>query len=165
MEITGKFSFKADQETVWRLLMDPQAIANALPGVDRLVPLEGEANAWRATVKIGIASVSGMYSGTVRLSDLNPPHEYRLTARGEGRQSIIGGSVLLRLSYDPQSGCTNLNWVADAHISGKLASIGQRVIGAAALLLSKLFFRALARQLPNYLDEDYAEEGGQEAAT
>lgn len=165
MEITGKYRFKADQESVWRLLMDPNAIAKAIPGVDRMTPVDGEANAWRATAKIGIASVSGTYSGTVRMSEIEAPTQYRLTVSGEGKQSIIGGSAVLKLSYDPDKQRTLLTWVAEAKISGKLASIGQRLIGAAAVMLSKLFFRALARQLPNYSEADEEEEGGESDTT
>ena len=128
--------------------MDPQAIANALPGVDRLIPVEGEELTWRASVKIGVASVSGTYAGIVRMSETEPPHQYRLTVSGEGQQSIIGGSALLKLNYDDQLQQTILTWDADAHVSGKLASVGQRLVGAAAKMLGKQFFRALAKQLP-----------------
>lgn len=148
MELSGNFTFNADQETVWQLLMDPNAIAQALPGVDQLDPLEGEENAWRAEAKIGIAAVSGRYAGIVRMSEQQPPTQYRLTVSGEGQQSIISGSALISLSYDEEAKQTLLDWKAEANISGKLASIGQRVIKAAANMMSKQFFGGLARQLP-----------------
>ncbi len=128
--------------------MDPNAIAQAIPGVDRLIPIEGESNAWRATAKIGIASVSGTYTGVVRITDLEPIHQYRLTVSGEGQQSIINGTALMKLAYDPELQKTVLTWDAEANIAGKLASIGQRLIGAAANMLSRQFFSALAKQLP-----------------
>jgi carbon monoxide dehydrogenase subunit G len=148
MKISDSYAFDAKQDIVWNLLMDPQAIANALPGVDRLIPVDGELQTWRATAKIGVASVSGMYTGLVRMSEMEPPHQYRLTVSGEGQQSIIGGTALLKLSYDEMLHQTRLDWDADAHVSGKLASVGQRLVGAAAKLLGKQFFRALANQLP-----------------
>lgn len=147
MKLSGSYDFEADQETVWKVLMDPQAIANALPGVDGLKPVESETDAWRAEAKIGVASVSGRYSGIVRLSDKSPPDHYRLSVNGEGQQSIIDGSALITLKYDEEAHQTHLTWEADANVSGKLARIGQRVIGAAANMMSRRFFEALASQI------------------
>jgi hypothetical protein len=149
MEITGSYAFNADQETVWNLLMDPNAIAKALPGVQEMVPIAGESNAWRAIARIGIASVSGVYTGVVRMSEIQPPNQYRLIVGGEGQQSIINGTALMTLVYDLEQQKTIVSWNAEANISGKLASIAQRLVKAAAGLLSKQFFGALARQLPN----------------
>jgi carbon monoxide dehydrogenase subunit G len=148
MRLSGTFSFDADQQAAWNVLMDPNAIAQAIPGVNELIPVEGENNAWRATAKIGIASVSGTYTGVVRMSDLEPIHQYRLTVSGEGQQSIINGTALMKLAYNQEQQKTILTWDAEANISGKLASIGQRLIGAAANMLSRQFFTAIAKQLP-----------------
>jgi carbon monoxide dehydrogenase subunit G len=147
MELSGNFTFDADQETVWNVLMDPNAIAKAIPGVSELVPLEGEENAWRAQARIGIASVSGAYAGIVRMGEQNPPHQYRLSVSGEGQQSIISGSALITLNHNPETRQTHLTWEAQANISGKLASIAQRVIKAAAGMLSKQFFNSIANQI------------------
>jgi len=148
MEINGTYAFSADQDAVWRLLMDPDAIAKAIPGVQEMIPIEGETNAWRAVAKIGVGAISGTYAGVVRLSDVEPPNRYRLTVSGEGQQSIINGTALLTLTHDAEQQQTILTWDAEANVSGKLASIGQRVVKSAAGLMSKMFFGALAKQLP-----------------
>lgn len=148
MKFTGDFTFNADQQTVWEILMDTRAIAHALPGVEVLIPVEGEPDTWRADAKIGIASISGMYSGKIRMSEQQPPHQYRLTVSGEGQQSIINGTALLYLHYDEIQNKTLLTWEAEASISGKLASIGQRVISPAVRMMSSQFFKALDKQIP-----------------
>jgi carbon monoxide dehydrogenase subunit G len=66
---------------------------------------------------------------------------------GEGQQSIIGGTVLMRIDYDPEERLTILTWEADANISGKLARVGQRVIKAAATMMSNRFFQGLEDQI------------------
>lgn len=152
MKLTDSFVFNSDQHTVWKLLMDPDAIAHALPGVDRLTPIEGETSAWRATAKLGVANISGTYTGIVRMSEINAPISYRLTVTGEGQQSIINGSALLTLAFDPARNKTTLTYDADAALSGKLAGLGQRLVSPAARLLAKMFFGGLAKQLPNYED-------------
>jgi len=149
MNLSGSYTFNADQQTVWSLLTNPDAIAKALPGVDKLDPIEGESDAWRATAKIGISIVSGTFSGTVRMTDLQPPTSYRLNVAGEGQQSVINGfaNIVLAPAADPAK--TTLNWTAEANISGKLAGIGQRLLTPAANMMANQFFQGLAKQLPS----------------
>lgn len=147
MKLSGTYTFDADQQAVWNVLMDPQAIAKALPGVDALLPIAGEQQAWKANAKIGIAGISGTFAGVVRMTELQPPQQYRLTVSGEGQQSVIGGNALITLSA-AGTGKTKLDWTGEANISGKLASIGQRLIGMAATMMANQFFSGLAKQIP-----------------
>src|SRR5215207_5523382 len=129
--------------------MKPDAIANAIPGVQQMVPLENEPDAWRTTARLSVASLNGTYKGVIRMSELDPPRQYRLTVTGEGQQSIIDGTALIKLEAVPDSDTpkTNVSWIAEANLSGKLASIAQRLISVAASMLSRQFFSGLARQL------------------
>ncbi len=150
MKLSGAYTFNADQQTVWNLLTNPDAIAKALPGVEKLVPIEGESDAWRATAKIGIGPVSGSYTGVIRMTDIQAGATYKLNVSGEGQQSVISGSATITLASGPGDDATKtvLNWTGDATISGKLAGIGQRLIQMAAGTMANQFFHGLAKQLP-----------------
>jgi hypothetical protein len=151
MEITGNFTFSYDQAAVWNILMDPNAIAKAIPGVQEMIPVEGEPNTWRAVAKLNVAAVTGSYTGMVRMSEVESPNQYRLTVSGEGQQSVISGTALIRLETriapDGLTTQTVVAWTAEANLIGKLASVAQRLIQVAASLLSRQFFGALAKQL------------------
>ena len=54
---------------------------------------------------------------------------------------------MIKLAYDETNQQTVLNWDAEANISGKLARVGQRVIKAAANMMSKRFFNSVAEQI------------------
>lgn len=79
------------------------------------------------------------------MADIVAPDQYRLIVNGEGQQSIIGGSVLISLTDEDDH--TLITWDAEANISGKLARVGQRVIKAAATMMSNRFFQGLEDQL------------------
>jgi hypothetical protein len=148
MQITGSYTFPYDQAAVWNILMNPDAIAKAIPGVQEMIPIEGENNAWKAVARLNVAAVTGSYTGRVQMTEIEAPHQYRLTVSGEGQQSIISGTALIRLepkAEEPAS--TVVSWTAEANLVGKLASVAQRLIQVAASLLSRQFFGALARQL------------------
>ena len=148
MQLSGDYTFDADVDTVWNVLMDPQAIATALPGVEALTPIEGETDAWKANARLKVAAITGAFSGEVRISEKNPPQSYRLTVQGDGQQSIINGTAIISLSAVEGAAKTKLHWEAEASVSGKIAGIGQRLVKAAATMLSKQFFKGLAKQLP-----------------
>ena len=153
MEITGDYTFEADQQTTWNLLMNTDAIAAALPGVEELVPVEGETNQWRAEANLKIGSIGGTYTGVITMSEHEEPTKYRLTVAGEGQASIIQGTALIELMPNSDdSSKTTITWTADANISGKLASVGQRLIKATANMMSKRFFSELAKNLKSESD-------------
>lgn len=148
MKLSGAYTFNADQQTVWSLLINPDAIAKALPGVEKLIPIEGENDAWRATAKIGFGPVSGSFTGLVRMTEIQAPNSYQLNVSGEGQQSVISGFAAITLAPGSDPNKTVLNWTGDATISGKLAGIGQRLVQMAAGTMANQFFQGLAKQLP-----------------
>jgi hypothetical protein len=159
MEFTGSYTLKGDIQKVWELMVDPDAIAKAVPGVKAMTPVEGETDTWRAEAKIGFSAISGNYAGIIHMTDRNPPNSYRLNIKGEGQQSHIQGHAEISLTYDAAAGTTTVAWDAHADIAGKLARIGQRVIKAAANFLARQFFGNLAKQLdPNAVVEATAED-------
>ena len=147
MKLGGIYRFSEPRAQVWATLMDPDAIATAIPGVEEFLPVEGEEYAWLAVAKVSMAAVSGRFEGNVRMSEIEAPDSFRLTVSGEGQGSIISGSVLMKFEDADGGAATTLHWDADANISGKLARVGQRLIKAAANMMSKRFFSGLARQI------------------
>ncbi|MDQ7035960.1 MAG: carbon monoxide dehydrogenase subunit G [Anaerolineae bacterium] len=148
MELTGKYTFEADQQSTWDLLMNTKAIAAAMPGVQELIPVEGAENQWRAEASLKIGAIGGTYTGVISMSEHDEPSKYRLTVEGEGQASIINGTAVIELlPNSDDSNKTTIQWVAEANISGKLARVGQRLIKATANMMSKRFFSALAKML------------------
>ncbi len=147
MNLSGSYRFTEPRQQVWATLMDPDAISAAIPGVEEFVPIEGEEYSWQAIAKVSMAAVSGRFAGNIRMSEIEAPESYRLSISGEGQGSIISGSVFMKLEDADGGAATTLHWDAEANISGKLARVGQRLIKAAAGMMSKRFFSGLARQI------------------
>ena len=145
MQLNGQHEFEAAPSVVWEVLHDPGAIARALPGVQALEPIEGEENAFRAQAKLQVAAIGGSYAGELRLSELKPPHSYRMKVQGEGQSSRFNGEVGIQLSETAAG--ARLEWRADAQVSGLLARVGQRLIKATANMMSKRFFAALGEEI------------------
>jgi carbon monoxide dehydrogenase subunit G len=102
-------------------------------------------NEFEGTVKIGIQSIKGSYSGKIRLEDIQPPHHYKLVASGRSSNGVVDGSGSVDLAE--QDGKTVLTYGGDAQIGGTLASVGQRLIEGASKQMINQSLKALVEQI------------------
>ena len=143
MKITGSYTIDAPRDQVWAALNDMEVLARIVPGCERLVQT-GE-NEFEGTVKIGIQSIKGSYSGKIRLEDIQPPHHYKLVASGRSSNGVVDGSGSVDLAE--QDGKTVLTYGGDAQIGGTLASVGQRLIEGASKQMINQSLKALVEQI------------------
>ena len=94
MEIKGEHEFRGPRELLWELLLDPAVLASALPGVERFE--EVAPDTYESTMRVGIASVRGTYTGRVEVLERTPPE--------------LGGDVaergMVRASSSPRRGAS-----------------------------------------------------------
>jgi len=137
---SGRVRIALSPERAWDTLLDPDALAAVIPGCRSLaMPEEGR---YVGTVRIGIGAVRGEYDFEVRLSDVDRPRS--VTLRGTGRGSLGSGAGEATLSLGPDGDGTLLDYSFSAEASGKVAAVGGRMLDAAARMLIRQFFSALA---------------------
>jgi carbon monoxide dehydrogenase subunit G len=133
----GEQSLPAAQQVVWNQLNDPAVLKLCIPGCESLEVI-GE-NEFRATATNKVGPVKIRFTGTVRLSDIDPPHSYRISGEGEGGLAgFAKGSAHVSLVQGDEG--TRLHYRVDAQIGGKLAQLGQRLINSAAKKMADDFF-------------------------
>ncbi len=142
MHLSDTFTFQAAQLAVWDALMDIEGIAAAL-GVHRIVPLAGRAQLWRATIRFKWLLINSTASYLVQMSEVNAPHSYRLTVSGEGRQSLVSGTGVIRLNALSNTH-TRLDWHAESAFAPALQRVAQPLIKQTVSTLSRTFFSRLA---------------------
>lgn len=143
MELTGAQRIEAPREAVWQALNDPDILRQCIPGCQELVQASATAFTARVTLKIG--PVKASFSGAVTLSDLDPPHRYRITGEGQGGVAGFakgGADVWLESEED---GATLLTYAAQAMVGGKIAQLGARLIDSTSRKLAGEFFSAFAQ--------------------
>ena len=143
MEITGTYKFAGTQQHVWTLLMDPEAIKSCLPGCTELRPI-GE-NRYHAEMTIGVAAVTGTFTSTVTLTDLQPPHSYRLSVDATGKPGFARGSAIVVLRATTSG--TEVEVIATSEVGGLIARVGQRLIDGVARMTMDKFFGCLTSRV------------------
>jgi carbon monoxide dehydrogenase subunit G len=140
MKIEGTHTLRARRERVFRALTDPAVLQRCLPGCERLEKT-GE-NSYSTTMKTGVGSIKGVFTGIVRLEDVRPPEHYRIAVEGRGQPGFLKGAGDLDLE-EQTDGTTLIRYAGDVQVGGTLASVGQRMIQGAAKMMATQFFTAL----------------------
>ncbi|HEY0605370.1 MAG TPA: carbon monoxide dehydrogenase subunit G [Herpetosiphonaceae bacterium] len=144
MKLSGSHTFNAPREKVWATLIDIEALRTLIPGVESLE--EVEPNTYKGVAKIGVAGIKGEYTGTVRLTDIDPPTGYRLIGDGRGKPGHVKGEGTLELTEEAPNQ-TLLRYSGDVQVGGMIASVGQRLIEGAAKLLINQGMKELAQRV------------------
>jgi uncharacterized protein len=141
MTMTGEATLPAGRPKVWALLNDPQVLKSCIPGCESL-ERTGD-NGFAAVVKTKIGPVSATFKGKVELSDIVPLVGY--TIKGEGEGGVAGfakGGAKVSLRDAP--GGTLLSYDVEAHVGGKMAQLGARLIDGVAKSMADKFFANFA---------------------
>ena len=125
MKIEGEYVFDGTREQVWEIVRDPEVLATALPGTQKLEQV-GE-NEYEGVMNVRIGPVGGEFSGNVMISDEKPPESLTMTVDGRGKPGFVKGSGDIRLK-DQGDSTTLMDYEGDLQVGGRLASVGQRLL-------------------------------------
>jgi uncharacterized protein len=137
MELEGTKTIAADRAKVWEKLNDADVLRACIPGCQELTgtPEDGFA----ATVVQKVGPVKATFKGEVALSNVVPGQSYTIT--GEGKGGVAGfakGGADVALT--DVAGGTELTYRVTAQVGGKLAQLGNRIIGGFARKMADEFF-------------------------
>jgi len=108
-------------------------------------------NSYRAEVDMGVGPVRGRFEANVALSDLVEPKSATLTGDVAGPLGNGGGTGRVTLTQDSDG--TLVTYSYEITVSGKVASVGGRMLDGAARVLIGQFFNALVRQTGGAMSE------------
>src|ERR1700686_3610758 len=144
MKLAGQYLLPALPVKVWELLTDPQSLPKLLPGCERLDP-DGP-DRYKAAVKFGIAAISGKYAGTLEFAEKKPPRSLVIKMDGKGLPGFVKGAGRIELTPKGESE-TELTYTGEAQVGGVIASVGQRMLDAAARKIVQQFFESAKAEL------------------
>jgi carbon monoxide dehydrogenase subunit G len=144
MEIKGERIIPARRPVVWAALNDPGVLQRSIPGCETIEKVsDTELN---ATLTLKVGPVKAKFKGNVKLVDLMPPEQYTIV--GEGQGGVAGfGKMKATVTLTEVEGGTQLNYLADAQVGGKLAQVGSRLIEGTATKLAQEFFDAFEKNV------------------
>ena len=127
MDIDKSLRIEASPERIWNILLDPQAMAECVPGlqsVDVISPDE-----YAALMHVKIAFVSARFKLRTRIVERQAPHY--LKAEGTGEDASVASSLkqVTQLTLTPQAdGSTLLRIQVNVDLLGRMGSFGLSVM-------------------------------------
>ena len=149
MKIEGTHELRAGRERVYQAMIDPEVLCRAIPGCEKLEK-NGE-NSYSVTLRAGVGAIKGLFTGNVRLEDMQPPSAYRIVVEGKGQPGFLKGSGNLALIEHDDA--TTINYEGDVQVGGTIAGVGQRMIQGAARMMASQFFTAIEAEAQARPDE------------
>ena len=144
MEMTGERRLPVDRPAAWRALNDPNILLACMPGGESMEQT-GE-NQYALVIVSSLGPVKARFNGLLFLEDVVEAVSYTIRFEGQGKAAgFAKGNA--RVSLDDDAGATLLRYAVNAHVGGKLAQVGSRLIDSAALKLADEFFAAFEQHL------------------
>jgi len=145
VELKGERLLAADRATAWAALNDTEMLKNCVPGCESITAT-GE-NQFEIVMTAAVGPVKARFKGKMALADIDPGNAYTMKFDASGGQTgFVRGEAWVTLDAESPLQ-TKLSYVANAHIGGKLAQVGSRLIDAAAGATADKFFEAFGAQL------------------
>jgi hypothetical protein len=160
VEIEGTYEIGGPRELVWEMVLDPDVLSRVLPGCEKLEKF-GE-NEYRGKMRIKVGPVDGVYQGTLALSELRPLEGFHLTVKGRGASGNVRGEGDLQLE-PAENGGTLLRYVGQGEVSGRMATVGQRLTQSSARAITKQCLNNLDRQVKARMEPEPVVEEGEAA--
>lgn len=149
MNLSGQYILEANREKVWEALNDPDVLKQSIPGCQSLEKKSDTEFEAKVTTKIGPMKMT--FTGSVTLSNLNPPKSYKISGQGKGGAAgFAKGSA--DVSLDEVAEGTQLNYDVKANVGGKLAQLGARLIQSTSKKLADDFFSKFKETLADEQD-------------
>ena len=150
VEIAGDYEIAAPQELIWEMMLDPEVLARIMPGCEKLERVDEHLFEGRLNIRIG--PVQGVFQGKIELSDLHPPINYHIIVNGRGPAGIVSGEGDLMLEGKGTS--TRLCYDGTAKVSGRIATVGQRLMDSSAKSIVKQSLQNLEKQIQARLEPE-----------
>ena len=136
MDFSGTFEVKASVSDVYHFILDPNKLSSCIPGLKELSVVSPDE--FNVVVRAGVAFIKGDFKINMKVVEKNEPTHAKIKGNGQG----LGGTLDLEAIIDMKeaNGGTSMDWKADAKVGGKIASVGQRMIGRQAeKIITELF--------------------------
>ena len=144
MQLTGKHVVNAIPSKVWKMLMDTDTLAKAIPGISRLEKT-GD-NTFKSILEVKLGPVNSSFTGSLQQEEII--EEKGFTLKVIQHSKIGNASAAIKIDLLPVGDKrTEVAFDGDVKLSGLLASMGQRVMGGVSHTLTKQFFANLEKEL------------------
>ena len=136
MQITGSHSINQPASELWKYLNNSEVLARITPGLKELEMIEEDK--FNAISEIKIGPVKAKFQGELEMQDKVDGKSMVVAIKQNSKIGNVTAAIGMKL--EENEGITEVNYEGEAKMAGKLATMGQRIVGSVVSSLSKQFF-------------------------
>jgi len=141
MQFEGRYDLGAEPEQVWGLLNNPDILRKCIPGCDELIQISPVK--YDAVVVLRFGAIKAKFRGNAEMTQQHAPNQCVIVFQGSGGiTGMARGEAKVVLSRTTSG--TQLSYIADVVIGGKIAQIGSKLIAGTARNIADKFFSSFA---------------------
>ena len=144
MHFEGVFGAAVPESRVYALVTDPMEVAGCMPGLQK-VDIRSP-DEFDAVVKVGVSFIRGDFVLRFRSIEKKPVSGAKFAVHGTGLGSAVDMEIGLAISAGEEGG-SSMRWQADATVSGKIATLGQRLMETQSEKIIREFFECFRQKL------------------
>lgn len=146
-EIAKTFVVQAPAARVWEFLVDPQRVAQCLPGA--AVTQKLDEKTWAGTMSVKVGPVSSSYKGQVVFESLDAgARRAEIVARGTDTKGKGGADLRLTSTLSEQGpSATQVTTVSRVNVTGILAQMGRGMIQDVSDQMFQVFSQRMRAEL------------------
>ena len=143
------FDVEHPVDRVWNFLSNPEKVVTCVPGASITEKLDEQNYKGQVSMKFGPVGVK--YNGQITIEKLDEP-SHHMTIIGKGMDAKGSGSAGMTMNgilkvKEPQ--LTEVSYIMEVSVSGKLAQFGSRLIVDVSNQLVKQFIEKFKQELDN----------------
>jgi carbon monoxide dehydrogenase subunit G len=144
LEFSGTELIRSPVRKVFAFVSDPENFTTGIPDIES-VQIKS-ADEFTVVAKLGLPLLRGIFTIDFLVKEKKEFSHARLVGHGTGMGSAIDLDIVVDLG-EGRDGETQMRWRAEAKVAGRLASLGQRLLGSAAEKLVKEAFESIRKNL------------------
>ena len=146
MIIEGNFTVKAPLQKLWDKLLEPETLRECVPGAEKIELVD--TNTYDCVVKQKVGPIAVRFKFQNKLVNVQPPTHVEMEGEGEDIGKAGRFTQKTRIDLREKEGDeVEISYVCNAHIVGKLAMFGDRIMRAKAKSVEAEFKEALRAKL------------------
>ena len=146
MELKGSHTVSATPITLWKMLMDTDSLSRIIPGISTLEKT-GDYS-YKSILEIKAGPISTSFTGDAQMEDIVEQKKFTLKMQQSNKMGNANSTMIVELLPVSETE-TEVVFDGVIKITGLLASMGQKILGGVANMLTKQFFANLDHELAN----------------
>ena len=146
MILKGNFAVKAPIRDLWNFFLNPENMADCIPGCEKLAAVNEKEYEFIVSAKVSFISVR--FKGNAEITETDAPRFLKGVSSGEDLTKLgrFKSEIVLHLEEN-SNGDVHLSYKANVDVVGKIATLGDRIMRAKAKQIEAEFTQKLSDKL------------------